>query len=214
MNSLLGGLIIWSNSITSCLKGLSSKVGHTSEGQQPVKNNESKANENSSDQCWGCCIGLSYLLLMPLFFLFLMLPCFFIPILNLCLESKLEPDMIPLSDLLWEVISLLEHYKQIWLIFIDFLWGWLNYNVLSYLLSDISFSYILTIMSYSFLLKYIIIGDSGTSYFMKALANPVCSFNTLTKDTDRNTKSPLELSLVQKCWKSNKTMSSCKYGIQ
>lgn len=82
------------------------------------------------------------------------------------------------------------------------------------LLSDISFVNTVHIMSYSFLLKYIIIGDSGTPIFTQASESLACFSNTPTKDTARNTKSRSEYSSEQKCLKLNKIMSSFKYGIQ
>lgn len=68
-------------------------------------------------------------------------------------------------------------------------------------------------MSYAFLLKYIIIGDSGTSLFIQELESHVSSSNTPTNATDKNIKSPLESSLEQNFLKSMITISNCKFGI-
>jgi hypothetical protein len=43
-------------------------------------------------------------------------------------------------------------------------------------------------MSYSFLLKYIIIGDSGTSPPTQASAKAACSYSTPINGTGRNTR--------------------------
>lgn len=52
-------------------------------------------------------------------------------------------------------------------------------------------------MSYAFLLKYIIIGDSGTFVHIQVSESLVFFSSTLTKDTDKNMKSPSEYNLVR-----------------
>ncbi len=53
-------------------------------------------------------------------------------------------------------------------------------------------------MSYSFLLKYIIIGDSGTFAIIKVSENLAYYFNILIRDIEKNIKSLLEFSLGRK----------------
>ncbi len=68
-------------------------------------------------------------------------------------------------------------------------------------------------MSYAFLLKYIIIGDSGTSVgFMQGSANHVCFFSTLTSDIETNIKSPLESSLGLRLLPLAEIILNCKFG--
>ena len=60
-------------------------------------------------------------------------------------------------------------------------------------------------MSYSFLLKYIIIGDSGTHSPNKGSANPASCCDTPTSATARSTMWSSESSLVLNWSNSSKT---------
>lgn len=69
-------------------------------------------------------------------------------------------------------------------------------------------------MSYAFLLKYIIIGDSGKSSLIQELASPASYCNILTNATGKSTKSPLASSLAQRCSSLRRITSNCKFGTQ
>lgn len=69
-------------------------------------------------------------------------------------------------------------------------------------------------MSYSFLLKYIIIGDSGTQFLTQESESPACCCSTLTSAIARSTRSPSEYNSEPRCSSSRRTTSSCRFGIQ